>query len=115
MRIASDGAVGLGTQVVDNNFHVYDGSTGSVTVAKFESAKGASGTTTTGVDYIVRDGSTKYGGFVKGYKTHNGSCGLILGSHDAARMLIPSSFRTESAAWEPRIAKTSYTCTTRTV
>ena len=83
MRIASDGKVGLGTQQVDNNFHVYDGSTGSVTVAKFESAKGASGTTTTGVDYIVRDGSTKYGGFVKGYKTHNGSCGLILGSHDA--------------------------------
>jgi len=83
MRIASDGKVGVGTQTVDTNFHVYDGSTGSATVAKFESAKGASGTTTTGVDFIVRDGSTKYGGFVRGYKTHGGSAGLVLGSHDA--------------------------------
>jgi len=83
MRIASDGRVGVGTQTVDNDFHVFNASTGSVTVAKFESAKGASGTTTTGANFSVRDGATQYGGYVRGFKTHNGPTGLVLGSHDA--------------------------------
>ena len=115
MRIASNGAVGLGTQTVDNNLHVYDGSTGSVTVAKFESAKGASGTTTTGIDLSVRDGSTKYGGFVRGFKTHNGSTGLILGSNDAGTEANSIYFSGGSVAWVPTIAMTNYIYTIQTV